>query len=74
MVSAMNIFGESWTDRHIRNLSERVDRYVAHLEERIDREFKFLDKWSESRAGRLEARMDREFARVEKDIRELRKG
>jgi hypothetical protein len=74
MISAMNIFGETWTDRRLYYLSERVDSCVARLEEKIDRDFKFLDKWSESRADRLEKRMDREFARVDETIRELRKG
>lgn len=73
MISAMNIFGENWTDRRINYLSERVDNCVARLEAKIDREFAFLDKWSNSRSDRIEERMQRRFARVEEDIRELRK-
>jgi hypothetical protein len=74
MISAMNIFGESWTDRNLYFLSTRVDRCVDRLHEKIDGDFKLLDKWSESRTDRLEKRMEREFARFREDIRELRKG
>ena len=73
MILAMNIFGESWTDRRINYLSERVNDYVARLEARIDREFAYLNKWSESRSDRIEGSMQRRFARVEEDIRELRR-